>query len=876
MAERGSFLSQQVGEANRRACLELDRRIAALGEGGSSASLTGPMHIAVKNTSGFQIGKGYPVYATGSVGASGAVEVAASRADTAGTMPALGLLDETLAVNAEGSATVVGVIREVDTSSYSENDELYVAPSGGLTDVRPSGASELVQKIGRVVRAHAQTGEILVLGAGRTNDIPNGDLTLTAGGGGSNVVWTGPTGPMGLEISPSGTFESALYYRTTPLAWSFENASGDDILTIDIDGQKVGVGIDAPDAKFHVYGGTSDTNIRVTSSDAGAYIGFDDSTTTLDWWRQRVGVQGNSLVLQTNGNTRMTIDSSGNVGINDTTPSYTLDVDGTFHVTGQTTADGDIYFQNNALVASNAGSSNIDHIWHDETNNAWNFVSDTTYKAAGNSKIVAGDGDFSGDLTVRGGELHMRGTDTNFPNAINFHTSGTDGSYWHMSAPRENQAHDWRLYWYNGSSFTQTIAVTPQAGLEVPGTITSTGEIRANGNISLRSGNAVRDSIYRVGGVYFTWDSDSYGTNTHHSIRSTYGDGWTDCITINSFNHIRLNIDSNNNNTGSVFEVGRDTTGTGNVLLTLTDGGALTVSAHIRCNEVWGDNGSATDPSFTFNSDQDTGVYRYGSNSLGFTTGGGYRARISSDGIHLASGDWFRSYGSTGWYNGTHGGGMYMIDSTWVRTYNNKRIYTGSGQIRSDAGNAFNAPNMTSTWSYNTVRWNSSNGDLMRYASLTEMKTDIVEINGVLGYLNERSFLYDLTPRIFHEADDRVDHEGNPVYTTRGEYGHGFLAEEVLEVAPELAYFDQDGELTSYGNDALIPDIVAELQRLMPMVEELYGAAHPDWVAPTPRPVDRAADERQRYDEAAAAQAAVGFVDIDDPLDGQRHLDEEE
>lgn len=306
-----------------------------------------------------------------------------------------------------------------------------------------------------------------------------------------------------------------------------------------------------------------------------------------------------------------------------------------------------------------------------------------------------------------------------------------------------------------------------------------------------------------------------------------------------------------------------------------TISGALTVTGVVRGNEFVGDNGSASDPSFCFSSDTDCGMYRYTTNQIGFSTANTFRMRIHSDGIHLASGDWFRSYGSTGWYNGSHGGGMYMIDSTWVRTYNNKRIYTGSGQIRSDAGNAFNAPNMTSTWSFNTVRWNT-NGDLMRYASLTEMKTDIVEINGVLGYLNERSFLYDLTPRIFHEAEDRVDHEGNPVYTTRGEYGHGFLAEEVLEVAPELAFFDQDGNLTSYGNDALIPDIVAELQRLMPMVEELYGAAHPDWVPPSPRPADRAADERQRYEEAAAAQAAVGFDDISDPLDGQRHLDEEE
>ena len=44
---------------------------------------------------------------------------------------------------------------------------------------------------------------------------------------------------------------------------------------------------------------------------------------------------------------------------------------------------------------------------------------------------------------------------------------------------------------------------------------------------------------------------------------------------------------------------------------------------------------------------------------------------------------WHRTYGNTGWYNGTWHGGWYMIDSTWVRAYNNKSVYT-SGSIRAD------------------------------------------------------------------------------------------------------------------------------------------------------------------------------------------------
>lgn len=34
--------------------------------------------------------------------------------------------------------------------------------------------------------------------------------------------------------------------------------------------------------------------------------------------------------------------------------------------------------------------------------------------------------------------------------------------------------------------------------------------------------------------------------------------------------------------------------------------------------------------------------------------------------------NWFRSIGTTGWYSETYGGGVYMVDTTWVRVYNSK------------------------------------------------------------------------------------------------------------------------------------------------------------------------------------------------------------
>jgi hypothetical protein len=408
----------------------------------------------------------------------------------------------------------------------------------------------------------------------------------------------------------------------------------------------------------------------------------------------------------------------------------------------------------------------------------------------------------------------------------------------------------WCHIYTDRSAFYFNKYVSVAGGSAVRGTLTLDGKLTANAGITLRSANGVHDSIERVGGVYFTWDSDSYGTSSQHSIRSTNGDTWTDAITVNSYGNIRMNIDSNNNSTSNTFSIGHNETGTGNTLLTLTDEGVLTITAHLRCNEVLGDLGSSTDPSFTFDGDTNTGLYRVANGQLGVTCNGTVHT-FKTDGLHLASGDWFRSYGTAGWYSQSYGGGWHMSDTTWLRAYGNKGIYTSAGTIRSDKAAAFMMPNATTTWSYNTVRYNTSNGQLMPYASLGSMKTDITEVQPLLDYLGERSLLYNLRPVIFREADDRTDHEGNPVTTTRGEYAPGFIAEEVHDVAPELTYPDRHGDLISYAPDALVPHVVAELQRLMPMVETLWQAHDPTWTPPTPRPAERADAERAVYELAA-------------------------
>lgn len=47
--------------------------------------------------------------------------------------------------------------------------------------------------------------------------------------------------------------------------------------------------------------------------------------------------------------------------------------------------------------------------------------------------------------------------------------------------------------------------------------------------------------------------------------------------------------------------------------------------------------------------------------------------------IHLNN--WIRTHGNCGWYSETYGGGWYMTDGTWIRTYNNRPIHVAGADI---------------------------------------------------------------------------------------------------------------------------------------------------------------------------------------------------
>ena len=132
------------------------------------------IHIEVRNESGGTLTKGTPVYISGYSVGQELVLVAKADSDGSGTMPAIGLIEEDVANNATGKCVTEGRLSGVATNTFSVGDILYISTTAGvLTVTKPTGATELIQSIGEVLRSHASLGIIEIEGAGRTNDVPN-------------------------------------------------------------------------------------------------------------------------------------------------------------------------------------------------------------------------------------------------------------------------------------------------------------------------------------------------------------------------------------------------------------------------------------------------------------------------------------------------------------------------------------------------------------------------------------------------------------------------------------------------------------------------------------------------------------------------------
>ena len=263
-----------------------------------------------------------------------------------------------------------------------------------------------------------------------------------------------------------------------------------------------------------------------------------------------------------------------------------------------TVDDSNIYFTHNNDDDGDASGFNFRYSTGGTTANLLNFsASSLTYK--GNTIWHSGNSHNHDDRYYTESESDTRYFRRNAANDVDVRMSAGHGRgvrFWdsdsykiYMSSVSQGSpiggsvagtaTSDYNMY-FKMSGGTNRGFVFKNSGTNVA-QIDGNGHITTTGHFYGRSVNGSYSNIYRMGGIYFTWDSDSYGTNTHHSIRSTYGDSYGDDMTINSYHHLRINIDSNNNNTDEKFEIGQNTTGTGNVRFRVLGSGTVYASGDV-------------------------------------------------------------------------------------------------------------------------------------------------------------------------------------------------------------------------------------------------------------------------------------------------------
>ena len=126
------------------------------------AGSTSNVLLPVRNTTGATLTKGTAVYISGATGQLSTVSKAIASSDPTSAQT-LGLVTANISNNANGNVTLIGTITNIDTSAYTDGQQLYLSPTtaGTLTATKPHAPQHLVY-MAIVEHAHPSQGKLFV------------------------------------------------------------------------------------------------------------------------------------------------------------------------------------------------------------------------------------------------------------------------------------------------------------------------------------------------------------------------------------------------------------------------------------------------------------------------------------------------------------------------------------------------------------------------------------------------------------------------------------------------------------------------------------------------------------------------------------------
>jgi hypothetical protein len=245
-------------------------------------------------------------------------------------MPAIGIAAADITAGQTGFVIIDGQLDGVTTSG-SANDILYVSPTvaGAVTNVRPTGTTELVQNMGNIIKVGAG-GKIAVTSVGRSSDVPNsfsilgsisaGSLTLTTplavadGGTGATTDAGARTnlglGTMATQDANAVAITGGTITGVTGLA---EPSTGVYYHTAGSGGIKIGSS-SLPNYAIAATSGSTNAFVgRFVSQLSQSKLAFVSSTTTSNS-AAAIGTENSRLLLVSNGTDYLFPSSDGSSG----------------------------------------------------------------------------------------------------------------------------------------------------------------------------------------------------------------------------------------------------------------------------------------------------------------------------------------------------------------------------------------------------------------------------------------------------------------------------------------------------------------------------------------------------------------------------------
>jgi len=231
---------------------------------------------------------------------------------------------------------------------------------------------------------------------------------------------------------------------------------------------------------------------------------------------------------------------------------------------------------------------------------------------------------------------------------------------------------------------------------------------------------------------------------------------------------------------------------------------------------------------------------------LGLRTSNNTGYAVTCEGDFYCKNGWLRTDGNRGWYNESYGGGWYMSDSTWIRSYGSKSVYVNTGELRCDGSTWGGMNRLTSNWH----GFYSGNGGGTRYGYIQcdANRMYFRKENGVStyhfdfgGHIYTSSNMYGVN---FYTTSDR--HKKKHIqsidrrslsdlfdvsdkllkqfeWKQSGKISYGFIAQQLEKYVPEAVSQDNEG-IKSVSYDIAYAKIIAALVHKVKALEELVSS----------------------------------------------------